>query len=129
VTRYHERRRRCKVPPFNNQATARGQTLREGSLSVVGPRLFNALPKALRGGEFTLATFKRQLDKWLRKVPDCSVMGNHPQQVTSNSILHQLAQRRANRRNTSNVASGTLRLGNLPSDDSETEDDEGGASA
>jgi hypothetical protein len=130
VTRYNERRGRlCEVTPFNNRATDRVQTLREGSLSVVGPRLFDKLPKALKGAEFTLATFKRRLDKWLRKIPDCPVMGNHPQQVTSNSILHQLAQRRANGRNTSNVTSGTRGRGNLPSDDSETEDDEGGASA
>jgi hypothetical protein len=46
VTRYNERRERlCRVPPFNNRAAARVQTLREGSLSVVRPRLFNALPK------------------------------------------------------------------------------------
>jgi hypothetical protein len=130
VTYYNERRGRlCRIPPFNNRAAARVQTLREGSLSVVGPRLFNALPKVLRGGEFTLATFKGQLDKFLKKIPDCPVMRNYPQQVTSNSILHQLAQRRANIRNTSNVTSGTRGRGDLPSDDSETEDDEGGAPA
>jgi hypothetical protein len=71
VTRYNERRGRlCRIPPFNNRAAARVQTLREGSLSVEGPTLFNALLKALGGGEFTLAIFKRRLDNWLRKIPD-----------------------------------------------------------
>jgi hypothetical protein len=64
VTRYDEKRGRlCKIPPFNNRAAARVQSLFEGSLSVVGPRLLNALPNELRGREFTLATFKRRLDK------------------------------------------------------------------
>ena len=130
VRYYNERRRRlCRIPQFNNRAVARVQTLREGPLSVVGPRLFNALPKVLRGGKFTLATFKRRLDNWLREIPDCPVMGNYPQQVTSNSILHQLALWRANRWNTSNVTFGTRGRGDLPVDDSETEDDGGGASA
>jgi hypothetical protein len=130
VTYYNARRRRlCRIPPFNNRVAARVQNLREGSLSVVGPRLFNVLPGVLRRREFTFATFKRRLDNWLRKIPDCPVMGNYPQQVTSNSILHQLAQRRANRRNTSNVSSGIRGRGDLPSDDSETVDDEGRASA
>ena len=128
VTYYNERRRRlCRIPLFNNRAAARVQTLREGSLSVAGPRLFNALQKVLRGGEFTLAKFKRRLDNWLRKIPDCPVMGNYPQQVTSNSILHQLALWRANRWNTSNVTFGTRGRGDLPSDDAETEDGEGSA--
>jgi hypothetical protein len=120
---------RISLFKFNNQAAATVQTLREGSLTVVGPRLFNALPKELRGGEFTLATFKRRLDQWLRKIPDCPVVGNHSQQVTSNSILHQVAQMRANIRNTSNVTFGTRRRGDLPFDDLQKEDDEGGASA
>jgi hypothetical protein len=130
VTYYNEKTGRlCSIPPFNNRAVARVQNVREGSLSVVGPWLFNAVPKVLREGEFTLATFKRQLDKFLKKIPDCPVTGIYPQLVTSNSILHQLAQRWANRRNTSNVTSGTRGRGDLPSGDSESEDDKGGASA
>jgi hypothetical protein len=80
VTYYNGRRGiLCRIPTFDNQAAARVQTRRERLLSVVGPRLFNALPKALKGGEFTHATFKRQLDKFLKKIPDCPVMGNYPQ--------------------------------------------------
>jgi hypothetical protein len=38
-------------------------------------------------GEFTLATFRRRLDKFLRKIPDRPVMGNNPPQVISNNVF------------------------------------------
>ena len=53
----------CNVPPINTKFSAAIQSLRDASLKVADPRLFNALPHNIRG--FTncfLSTFKSKLN-------------------------------------------------------------------
>jgi hypothetical protein len=88
-TYYNERRGRlCKIPPLHNRSAVRFQSLREGSPSVAGQRLFNVLPKDLREREFTLETFKRQLDVFLGTIPDRPPLQHYQRRRASNSIVH-----------------------------------------
>ncbi|KAA0203370.1 hypothetical protein HAZT_HAZT005526 [Hyalella azteca] len=90
-TYHNERRGRlCKIPPLRNRSAVRFQSLREGSLFVAGPRLFNVLPKDLREEEFTLETFKRQLDVFLGTIPDQPPLQHNQRREASNSIVHQV---------------------------------------
>ena len=61
----------CVVPHVKSAAPARVQSLRFASLSINGPRLFNAMPKFIRNirGCATNA-FKSALDNYLKCVPD-----------------------------------------------------------
>ena len=60
---------KIKVPPINCKASQRARSLYDASFGVVGPRLWNTLPKHL-----TLITkkdpFKSALNKYLSKLPD-----------------------------------------------------------
>jgi hypothetical protein len=94
-TYHNERRRLCKIHPLRNRSAVRFQSLKEGSLSVAGPRLFNVLPKDQREGDFTLETFKRGLDVLLGTNPDRYPLQHYQRREASNSIVHQLAQMRA----------------------------------
>jgi hypothetical protein len=55
------------------------------------PRLFNILSRDLREKEFTLETFRRQLDVFLGTIPDQPPVQHYQQQEASNSIVHQVA--------------------------------------
>lgn len=91
-----ERRGRfCVIPPVNGRALQRVQTLRENSLLVRGPRLFNCLPASLRAHEGTLNSFKTQLDCFLSSVPDMPRLPHYHQPATSNSIAAQVECLRA----------------------------------
>ena len=91
----NERRGRyCVLPNLNRNAPQYVQTLRENSFCVYGPKLFNVLDKDLRNFSGTLDTFKKKLDKFLGTITDIPMDPNEPQVVTSNSLLHQVAQAR-----------------------------------
>ena len=93
----NERRGRlCRVPPANNRAMVRLQTLREASLPVAGPRLFNCLPQEIRNYEGTLDGFKGRLDAFLSTLPDTPRLPAYHQQAQSNSIMRQIEQLRLN---------------------------------
>ena len=63
--------RQCVIPRVTRTATDRIQSLREGSLSVNGPKLFNMLPQKLRNmTNVGLPKFKEELDKFLSVIPD-----------------------------------------------------------
>ena len=63
--------RQCVIPRVTRTATDRIQSLREGSLSVNGPKLFNMLPQKLRNmTNVGLPKFKEKLDKFLSTIPD-----------------------------------------------------------
>ena len=82
----------CRVPPLGNQKSCRIQTIVDSSFSVLGPRLYNSLPKDLRNFVGSVEAFKGRLDKILNSVPDKPFLPGYPQQtVQSNSLLHQLA--------------------------------------
>ena len=59
---YNERRgREVKIPPIKSKGTV--QSLRESSFQVMGPRLFNSLPKSLRNlQKGSIEDFKIMLD-------------------------------------------------------------------
>ena len=90
-THTSERRGRfCVVPPVNGRALQRVQTLRENSLLVRGPRLFNCLPASLRAHQGTLSSFKAQLDGFLLTVPDQPRLPHYHQPAASNSVVAQV---------------------------------------
>ena len=91
---YNERRgREVKIPPIKSKGTV--QSLRESSFQVMGPRLFNSLPKSLRNlQKGSIEDFKRKLDQYLEKIPDEPKLPNYipsaANQITgipSNSII------------------------------------------
>ena len=78
---------------------AHNQNLMENSLLYHGARLYNLLPDELRSTTspdnkpVTLDSFKRQLDKFLWRIPDepGPAKGDRGRPADTNSILHQLA--------------------------------------
>ena len=63
--------RYCVVPHIKTTAPVRIQNLRFASLSVNGPRLFNAMPNCVRNmTNCSIDAFKNALDKYIRAVPD-----------------------------------------------------------
>lgn len=94
---YHQRLGRlCNVRRPNPRATTRVKTLKENAFATRGPLIFNALPKYLRDTNETCPEkFKNQLDKFLWTIPDQPKMPHYYHQAASNSIVDQLAQKRA----------------------------------
>ena len=63
------RGREVKVPTLKGKPAVR--KLREQSFQYNGPRLFNSLPKCLRGiSKVSVEEFKEKLDKYLQNIPD-----------------------------------------------------------
>ena len=63
--------RECHIPGITTTAPSAIQTLREASLPIKGPRLFNCLPQHIRNASgCTTEAFKCMLDKYLKTVPD-----------------------------------------------------------
>ena len=50
------------------------RTLKEKSLQIEGPRIFNSLPKVIRNMNGSLTEFKTVLDMFLALIPDCPVI-------------------------------------------------------
>ena len=72
------------IPPLSGTRQAI-VTLREHSLLVEGPRLFNSLPTTLRRLDWTLPTFKAHLDIYLQTIPDCPATPGLPTPATDQS--------------------------------------------
>ena len=97
-TRMNERRGlTCLIPNIQRSALQSVQTMKEESLLVHGPRLFNVLPRELRVFSGTLETFKLKLDKFLQSVPDKPALPHYQQSASSNSLLDQIAHQRVGR--------------------------------
>ena len=83
--------RLCKIPPLKSRDGIR--TIRENSLAVRGPKLFNKLPQHVRNIMGTsLEVFKGALDKVLQQVPDepgCHGYAGR-RSANSNSLVDQL---------------------------------------
>ena len=93
--RFENRGRRgimCDIPCINRGAMARYMSLKDDSLCVRGPKLFNCLPAELRDVNFSFESFKRKLDDFLSKIPDKpSLPGpSYSQSARTNSIIDQL---------------------------------------
>ena len=97
TTRTHPRLGIMCVPPKVNIRSGRLTTIRYHSLSVVGPRLYNSLPKYLRDlNNVSNETFKNRLDNFLRSVPDEPCLDHYRTAANSNSIDDQLCYLRNN---------------------------------
>ena len=84
------RGRLCKENVVNLRLPKKLQNLRSSSFSVIGPLLFNAIPKELRDiKNVEVDIFKRELDRWLAKVPDEPQIRNYTamRQAETNSLL------------------------------------------
>ena len=87
--------RLCRVPAISRAPSGKIRTLIENSFAVQGPKLFNCLPAELRNIQGSILAFKASLDKFLLKVSDKPCTPGYHQPATSNSIINQLAQMRA----------------------------------
>ena len=64
---------------------------REASLSVRGAKLFNMLPQSLRSyNSDKVDGFKRQLDQFLKTVPDQPLIQGRRRGAETNSLIHQI---------------------------------------
>jgi hypothetical protein len=86
----------CVVPSFNARAAGSVRTRHEQSFSVMGPKLFNSLPKDLREFSGSPEVFKTKLDRFLLTVPDRPPLPHYHQTAEGNSLIQQLADMRRN---------------------------------
>ena len=87
--------RSCVIPRLNPQATSRVKSQVEASFPIIGPKLFNCLPKNIRNNDSSVDAFKARLDKFLKLLPDQPYMPGYQQPAPNNSIIEQLATLRA----------------------------------
>ena len=82
----------CNIPIINRSAMAKYKTMKDNTLAVRGPVLFNCLPSEIRDLNLSLPAFKRRLDGFLKIIPDKpSLPGpQYAQTAISNSIGDQL---------------------------------------
>ena len=94
-TRKHPRHgTQCVIQYPTNRNPA--QSLQENTITVLGPHLYNSLPKYLRDIESVKTEkFKFELDKFLELIPDGPKLPNYVTASGSNSILDQLTHLRA----------------------------------
>ena len=59
----------AQVPPINTHSSQKSRTLYDNSFAVLGPRLWNTVPKGVKECA-SLLTFKFQLDDFLKTIPD-----------------------------------------------------------
>ena len=65
------RGRTAKIKPLNNSSSSKIKSIRDGSFTVCGPRIFNSLPMHIRNlTECSIDTFKHHLDEFLAHIPD-----------------------------------------------------------
>lgn len=77
------------IPPISKSWT-KVQTIKESSIAVHGPRLFNCIPQKLRSETYTPESFKRELDRFLHTVEDKPSLPQYHQTTPGNSLLHRL---------------------------------------
>ena len=84
------RGRSCVEKPINRHTSVKIQSLRSNSFAVMGPRLFNIMPKFIRDTSgVTVDVFKHRLDKYLSSIPDEPQVRGYTamRQAETNSIL------------------------------------------
>ena len=63
--------RLCQVPQIKQCTSGKIRAIREGSLQIRGPQLFNSLPVNIRGQTgYSVTIFKHKLDKYLQNIQD-----------------------------------------------------------
>ena len=78
------------IPPLHKQAPSRAQQKYDSSFSVLGPKLWNLLPKSTTL-QTTLASFKSSLQKFLDDTPDKPPVRGYTT-ANHNSLLHWRGQ-------------------------------------
>ena len=84
--------RLCCVPKITTVSN-RWRSLREGSFCIDGPKLFNSLPPHIRNlKNIDVLHFKKELDNFLRTVPDEPLSAGYTayRKAASNSLLHMI---------------------------------------
>ena len=85
--------RKCNSPSIKNNAPTEIKNIRYACLSVKGPRLFNILPAELRNlTNISVKAFKRELDRYLARVPDEPLIPGYTamRRANSNSLLDMI---------------------------------------
>ncbi len=85
--------RLCKLIPLNTRSPQYAQTIKENSIFIKGPQLFNRMPQEIRDlTRCSVLTFKYKLDAFLRTVPDEPRCPGYTQLTAkeSNSILNYI---------------------------------------
>ena len=81
--------RMCDIPPLIPSSPSSITTIKDNSFICKGPSLFNSLPSSIRDSEYTeIDQFKRELKKYLGKIPDKPKLpGCSPIPASSNSLI------------------------------------------
>lgn len=79
----------CIIPPIAG-SWKKIISMKESTMAVYGPKLYNRLPKHLREPTGTLELFKNRLDKFLKTIPDHPLLPHYHSTMDSNSLLHHI---------------------------------------
>ena len=83
--------RLVELPPLSQGCSASVRQAQEASLRVKGAKLFNLLPREVRGlDDVTTDMFKSKLDDWLETIPDQPTISDRQRPAASNSLLDQV---------------------------------------
>ena len=97
VTHSNRRGRSCVLPKISSSASQRIKSIRFASLPHKGPRLFNCLPKNIRGlTNISVDSFKARLDKFLSTLPDQPLIPSMTsfRECESNSVIDWINHQR-----------------------------------
>jgi len=89
IKSYTSRRqgRLYQVPQIKQCTSSKIRAVREGSLQIRGPQLFNILPVNIRGQTgCSMTSFKHKLDKYLQNIPDKPTIPGYTIETDKNSI-------------------------------------------
>lgn len=74
------------LPNIDLRSRVAVQTMISQSLPFNGKRIFNSLPKYLRGYRGSAETFNIKLDEYLKGIPDRPYLQHYPLSTLSNSL-------------------------------------------
>ena len=77
---------RARLPKLTATASNKSKTMYDNSFSMMGPRLWNKIPKEITLAD-TLPIFKIQLKKFLHRLPDKPPIEGYPR-LNDNSIVN-----------------------------------------
>ena len=80
----------CHIPSRIRDAAQRIDTMRENSLPIRGPNLFNILPPEVNSYTGELEGFKNKLDKFLSTIPDQPSLPQYHQPSGRNGLITQV---------------------------------------
>ena len=91
------RGRECFVAEIVRGSPAIVRKAREGNITVKGARMFNLLPADLRNiNSNNVNQFKKELDKYLKQIPDQPTIAEKGRSAESNCLIHQIPLARLN---------------------------------